>query len=183
MSDWDFLHEMSLQGYSQEEIWDAAACGYNIATTRIDFEDYGYSSDEWEAAEDESSKDIDEVSPELISVFEDLVKNAKSFYEITHRYLQIWGELGELYAEITFGIKRYKPHTKGSDGRLGKDFVEIKTISPEKNDAKVKVKRSGNFNKLLIIKINEDFTFDHQFIERKKLKKGDSKHFNAKWEQ
>jgi hypothetical protein len=29
MSDWDFLHEMHSDGYSREQIADAAACGYN----------------------------------------------------------------------------------------------------------------------------------------------------------
>ncbi|MDK9706026.1 MAG: hypothetical protein OEL83_03145 [Desulforhopalus sp.] len=29
MSDWDFLHDMHNDGYSAEQIADAAACGYN----------------------------------------------------------------------------------------------------------------------------------------------------------
>lgn len=29
MSDWDFLHDMNNDGYSPEQIADAAACGYN----------------------------------------------------------------------------------------------------------------------------------------------------------
>ena len=29
MSDWDFLHDMRDEGYSAEQISDAAACGYN----------------------------------------------------------------------------------------------------------------------------------------------------------
>jgi hypothetical protein len=29
MSDWDFLHDMHNDGYSPEQIADAAACGYN----------------------------------------------------------------------------------------------------------------------------------------------------------
>jgi hypothetical protein len=79
--------------------------------------------------------------------------------------------LGELYAEIKYGIKRHKPHTRGSDGKLGNDFVEIKTISPEKDGGQVQVKRAGNFNKLLVIKISEGFEFDGRFIERKQLSK------------
>jgi len=70
---------------------------------------------------------------ELVSVFEELVFNAVAYKEITGRYLPIFGELGELFAEITFGIKRHKPRTPGSDGRLGNDFIEIKTIIPELN--------------------------------------------------
>jgi hypothetical protein len=29
MSDWDFLHDMHNDGYSQKDIADAAACGYS----------------------------------------------------------------------------------------------------------------------------------------------------------
>ena len=29
MSDWDFLHDMQNEGYSPDQIADAAACGYN----------------------------------------------------------------------------------------------------------------------------------------------------------
>jgi hypothetical protein len=38
-----------------------------------------------------------EVEPELAMLFEDLVENARSYHDLTGRYLQIWGELGELY--------------------------------------------------------------------------------------
>ena len=116
-----------------------------------------------------------------MSIFESLVVNAESFYALTNRYLQIWGELGELFAEIEYGIKRHKPHTKGSDGKLGNDFIEVKTISPEKNKDQVKVKRAGNFNKLLIIKINKDFTFESLIIARKDLPKGEGKYATASW--
>jgi hypothetical protein len=54
----------------------------------------------------------------------------RNFEALTGRYPQIWGELGEFYAEIKFGIQRHRPHVPGSDGKLGNDFVEVKTISP-----------------------------------------------------
>lgn len=77
---------------------------------------------------------------EIIKAFEGLVYSAAEYYELTGRYLQIWGELGELYAEIKYGIKRHGPGMAGSDGRMGNDWVEIKTISPEKGKGKVLVK-------------------------------------------
>lgn len=85
----------------------------------------------------------------------------------------MWGELGELYAELKFGIKRHKAHTPGSDGRMGNDFVEIKTISPEKSGEQVHVKRSGNFNKLCVVRITDKWEFTARMIDRKKLGKGD----------
>jgi len=98
-------------------------------------------------------------SIELIKIFEELVETAANYKDITGRYLPIFGELGELFAEITYGIKRHKPRTQGSDGRLGNDFIEVKTITPEKKSEKVMVKRKGNFNKLLVVKVSEDFEF------------------------
>lgn len=168
MSDWDFLHDMHNEGYSPEQIADAAACGYNPW--------------EWQPAFDnELPQTSFPVDPELIMIFESLVNNAMSYRQITGRYLQIWGELGELYAEITYGIKRHKPHTSGSDGRLGNDFIEIKTISPEKAGEQVQVKRAGNFNKLLIVKISKEFEFDARLIARKKLSKGEGTHAKISW--
>lgn len=168
MSDWDFLHDMHHDGYGPEEIADAAACGYNP----------------WEWApidEDESSAVRAQVDPVVVEIFETLVSNAMAYHEHTGRYLQIWGELGELYAEVHHGIKRHKPHTQGSDGRLGNDFVEIKTISPEKDGNQVQVKRAGNFNKLLVIKIDKNFEFEGRFIARKRLSKGDGSHARVSW--
>jgi hypothetical protein len=168
MSDWDFLHDMYNDGYSPEQIADAAACGYNPW--------------EWQPIfENELPAEQSQPDPELVTIFESLVDNAMSYHALTGRYLQIWGELGELYAEIEYGIKRHKPHTRGSDGKLGNDFIEIKTISPEKIGEQVQVKRAGNFNKLLVVKISKDFTFEGRFIGRKKLSKGDGTHARVSW--
>jgi hypothetical protein len=113
MSDWDFLHDMHNEGFSPEQIADAAACGYNPW--------------EWGVVdEDELSAWRPQNNPELVMVFEGLVENAMSYYELTGRYLQIWGELGELYAEIKYGIERHKPHTKGSDGKLGMISLKLR---------------------------------------------------------
>ncbi|MDO9592200.1 MAG: hypothetical protein U0998_09140 [Moraxellaceae bacterium] len=168
MSDWDFLHDMHNDGYSPEQIAGAAACGYNPW--------------EWELIQEKELSALHpHDDPELAMIFESLVESARSYYELTGRYLQIWGELGELYAEIKYGIKRHKPHTRGSDGKLGNDFVEIKTISPEKDGGQVQVKRAGNFNKLLVIKISEGFEFDGRFIERKQLSKGEGTYARVSW--
>jgi len=180
MTDWDFLHDMHNDGYSPEQIADATACGYN--PDELLDSSGRYSLDEWQRIEENDlPKDFLQADPELVMIFESLVDNAKSFYTLTNRYLQIWGELGELYAEIEYGIERHKPHTRGSDGKLGNDFIEVKTISPEKNGEQVKVKRAGNFNKLLIVKITKDFTFEGQLIARKDLSKGEGKHTTASW--
>ncbi|EDZ61334.1 hypothetical protein SMGD1_2530 [Sulfurimonas gotlandica GD1] len=117
----------------------------------------------------------------LIKVFEELVEVARQYHDITGRYLPVFGELGEIFAEITFGIDRHKPRAQGSDGRLGNDFIEIKTISPEKNSTKVEVKRQGNFNKLLVVKISEHFEFEAKIIDRKDMSKGIGKYATVSW--
>lgn len=174
MSDWDFLHDMHNEGFTAEQITDAAGCGYNP---------WEYQPPEgWEELDFEGVlKPNAEIDPVIPVVFENLVQSAITYHSVTGRYLQIWGELGELYAEVHLGIKRHKPYTQGSDGKIGNDFIEIKTISPEKTNDQVQVKRAGNFNKLLIVKINENFDFDVRLIARKELSKGDGKYARVSW--
>ena len=131
--------------------------------------------------EQELKERYPEADIDLINIFETLVDDAFNYKQITGRYLPIFGELGELFAEITFGIKRHKPRTQGSDGRLGNDFIEIKTITPEKSKEKVSVKRQGNFNKLLVVKINDDFEFEARMLDRKDMSKGEGKLATVSW--
>lgn len=177
MSDWDFLHDMHNEGYSADQIADAAACGYNPWDEYID-----------ELIDDEGGWDSDSEpknpkNPQLLELLDELVETARNYLEITGRHLPIYGELGELYGEARYGIKRHKPFTQGSDGKLGNDFVEIKTISPFKSGDTVSVKRAGNFSKLLIVKISEDFEFKAKMLDRKSLQKGLGKHIKAKWSE
>jgi hypothetical protein len=130
--------------------------------------DGGWISWEWinqQIYEQELKEQYPNADPQLVQIFEDLVSIAASDKLTTARYPQVFGELGELFGEITFGIKRHKPRTRGSDGRLGNDFVEIKTISPEKSGQKVTVKRQGNSNKLLVVRINENFEFEAGMLD------------------
>lgn len=122
------------------------------------------------------------VSQELRDIFDSLKHVAAAYKQHTGRFLDIFGELGELYAEIELGIKRHKLNAPGSDGRIGNDFVEVKTISPFKQDDKVRVKRSGNFNKLYVVKISENFFFEGRMIDRRDLKKGDGKFASVKFD-
>ncbi len=157
MSDWDFLHDMQNDGYSPEQIADAAACGYNP----------------WDWVpihEQDLQPKHSQVDSDLEMLFEALVDNARSYYELTNRYMQIWGELGEFYAEIWFGLKRHSAHWPGSDGTIAGKRVEVKTISPEKAGDQVLVKRQGDFEQLLIIRIDEDFQFQGKLFERSELK-------------
>lgn len=133
-------------------------------------------------ADQELQREYPKANIEVVRIFDDLVALAEAYKSETGRYLQIWGELGELYAEIKFGVVRHRPGAQGSDGRIGNDWIEVKTISPEKTNEKVHVKRTGNFNKLLVVKINDDFQFEARIIDRSALKKSGRSHARASWE-
>lgn len=160
MSDWDFLHEMHAQGYSADEIADAAGSGA--------------APWEWEHIDRElTCQELREEFPfgslKQVEIFCDLVDCAAEYFELTGRYMQIWGELGELYAEIKHGLVRHVAHTAGSDGMINDRLVEVKTISPEKGSDRVLVKSQGDFEQLLIVRIDGEFRFSSKLLERSAL--------------
>ena len=106
---------------------------------------------------------------EQTEIFYDLVDCATRHFENTGRYLQIWGELGEIYAEIKFGLCRHGTHDAGSDVTINGKLVEVKTISPEKTRDRVLVKSQGNFEQLLIVRIDRDFQFQGKLFDRSEL--------------
>ena len=128
------------------------------------------------------AKDHRKVRPEILKVFGELVEVAAKYKKLTGRHLPILGELGELFAEIMFGIKRHDPMTQGSDGMLGKDFVEVKTITPDKGSDGVRLKRAGNFGKLVVVKISDDFQFAARMVDRRLLGKGNGKWATLSWD-
>jgi hypothetical protein len=190
MSDWDFLHEMRERGYGQQEIADAAACGYApweceyISKEWIDsrFGDGAGDADhpDQEGKSRQSRDGFPFSALEQAEIFHDLVDCAARHFENTGRYLQIWGELGEIYAEIQFGLRRHRTHAAGSDGTIAGKLVEVKTISPERNGDRVLVKSQGDFEQLLIIKINEDYQFTGKLIDRSELKGATSKYLRTR---
>lgn len=180
MSDWDFLHDMHHDGYSPEQIADAAACGYNPWEERV--------SGEWIDSQlnDEPEVDASAVHPsgpfqsrggfplcilEQTQIFQDLVDCAARHFQNTGRYLQVWGELGEIYAEIKYGLRRHATHMAGSDGTIAGKLVEVKTISPEKSCDRVLVKSQGDFEQLLVVRIGRDFKFQSKLFDRGELKR------------
>jgi hypothetical protein len=103
-------------------------------------------------------------------LFRPLVHIAWEYHLRTGRYLSIWGELGELFVENQYGLKRNKEYAQGFDGRIGNDLIEVKTISPEKKTPLVFAKESSNFNVLVVVKVDRNFKFSSRWIERRELK-------------
>lgn len=105
----------------------------------------------------------------LIPVFETLLSVAEEYHQATGSHLQVYGDIGELFCAITHGMKMHRNYAQGSDGRLGNDHVEVKTITPFKSHAVVTVKANGNFSKLFVVKINTDFEIAGRMIDKKDL--------------
>jgi hypothetical protein len=190
MSDWDFLHEMRDRGYSADDIALAAGVGYApweeayLGREWIDAELKDQSPDDAASLKSKDQFRSREGFPyslrEQADIFEHLVVCAERHFRNTGRYLQVWGELGEIYAEIEFGLRRHATHEAGSDGTIAGKLVEVKTISPEKSNNHVLVKLEGDFEQLLIIRIDENFRFTGKLIERSQLPDGERKYLKVR---
>lgn len=117
----------------------------------------------------------------LIPYFEALLKLAENYFLNTGRHLQVYGDIGELFGAITYGIKLNRNFAPGADGRLGNDHVEIKTITPFNRHDRVVVKLGGNFSKLLLVKINESFCVSGKLIDRKALRRSKGGQLRVTW--
>lgn len=117
----------------------------------------------------------------LIPIFEQLLRTAEEYHKTTGIHLQVYGDIGELWGAITYGIKPHRNYAQGSDGRLGDKFIEVKTISPCNKRNEVVVDMKGNFNKLLIVRVNEEFEIAHRQLERNLLPKNDGGRVRVKW--
>lgn len=116
-------------------------------------------------------------------LLEDMIVVAKEYLEDMGRHLPIYGEIGEHYASRRFGIELHEdPKAEGSDGRLGNALVEIKTITPMRNSRHVRVKKSGNFGYLVIVKIDADFRIDAKLIRRKRLAQPRGDFYSVGWD-
>ena len=116
-------------------------------------------------------------------LLEDLIVLAKAYLDDTGRHLPIYGAIGEQYAARRFGIELHQDeHAEGSDGRIGNDYVEVKTISPMRGSRHIRVKKSGNFGLLAIVKIDTDFRIDAKLVKRANLGKAEGEHFVVGWD-
>ncbi len=117
----------------------------------------------------------------LLSTFKDLLQLAENFHLMTGRHLQVYGELGELFAAVTYGIRLHRPYAAGSDGRMGNDFVEVKTISPMKKKPTVTVDLKGNFSRVVVVRIDPEFEVSARTIARAKLPTSSTGRVNLNW--
>lgn len=117
----------------------------------------------------------------LVPIFQSLLATAGEYYDLTGRHLQVYGDLGELYGAIVYGIKPHRIYAQGSDGKLGNHFVEVKTISPFNSKDTVTLNLKGNFSKVLIVKIDASFEVKSKIIDRKSLPKTKREELRLNW--
>lgn len=120
--------------------------------------------------------------PAYIAAFQGLLRSARDFEAATTRHLEIYGSIGELYGAITHGIVLHRRNAEGSDGQLGNNFVEIKTISPFKNWKVVKVRMDRHFNRLLAVRVMRDFLVQGVMVPRSHLPKHNDSEMLLEWE-
>lgn len=53
----------------------------------------------------------------LVPFLQGLLGMAEAYFAETGRHLQVYGDMGELFGAIAFGIKLHRNYAQGSDGR------------------------------------------------------------------
>jgi hypothetical protein len=119
----------------------------------------------------------------LVEVFEEMLSSAKQYFVQTGKHLQIYGALGELYGAIHYGISLHKNFAKGSDGRVGNNFVEIKTIGPLSVSEETTFKWARHFNQVVIVRICKDFIISSVLIARKSLPSRGTNKICLNWQE
>ena len=104
------------------------------------------------------------------------------YHRETGRHLQVYGDIGELFGAIMYGIRLHQNYAQGSDGRVGGDFVDFKTITPFKTNNTVSVRLDRHFSKLLIVRIDEHFQVTGSLIDRKLLPKSKGNRLRVTWD-
>lgn len=149
----------------------------------------GYEDGEWITWSDVARKERDDArhalysngDEEAVHWFEALLGLAHDFHCETGGHLNVYGEIGELFAAAVFGVRRHRMYAKGSDGRLGDDFVEVKTITPFKGNDVVVFRTDAHFSKVLIVRIDANFIVSGRLIARRDLPVFGGKKFTISW--
>lgn len=174
------------------------SCPKLIWDTRLQFEDDRFWIDgEWIALLDEDtfSSEAERLEYDaqlkwdfprasdvnLVPYYLELLDLAERYFRDTKRHLNIYGDIGELYGAIEYGIRLNRPLSQGADGRLGNHHVEIKTISPLSGSDCKELRRSGNWSKILLVKIDNQFDVRGYMLDRNDFP-GKGQKVRIKWD-
>ncbi len=122
-----------------------------------------------------------DADPTLIPYFRDLLTLARSYFEETGRHLAVYGDIGELFGAIMYGIVLHRNNAIGSDGRLGNDFVEIKTISPASRTQRTNVRFDRHFSHLLVVRIDAAFDVSAKLLDRASVARASRRSGTVAW--
>lgn len=90
------------------------------------------------------------------------------------------GKLGEIYAEIEFGLRRHGTHKAGSMAPSTARSGRSSPFLPEKGNDRVLVKRQGDFEQITNASIDENFQFTGKLIDRSRLMGGGGRFLRAR---
>ena len=117
----------------------------------------------------------------VLATFSSLLTVAQVYHAQMGRHLSVYGDIGELLASLTIGLKLHRNYAKGADGRAGNDHVEVKTLAPSNTSGLVTVKSKGHFNKLFVAKISPDFALSARIYKRSDLGNSAAAQFRVRW--
>lgn len=81
------------------------------------------------------------------------------------------------------GLSNTCPQECATRGTISGKLVEVKPISPEKASNQVIVKGQGNFEQLLIVRIDKNFEFAGKLIDRDELADGGGRFLKARMQE
>ena len=97
--------------------------------------------------------------PEVVALFDELLAAAKSYRRLTGRHLEVFAELGELYAEIHYGVGCSR-----RNALLGTGGVAVRTT--KMSAPKVSLRGIEDLDRLLVIRISDDYEFEAKVADR-----------------
>ena len=105
----------------------------------------------------------------LRETFLGMLHAARRFHRDTGRYLTIYGDIGEVFACAVLGMKLNRACAKGSDGRVGNDHVEVKTLSPRSATLCATVRKDRHFTQVLLVRVTPQHKVSARLIDRGRL--------------
>lgn len=126
-------------------------------------------------------RDYPNADPSLTPYFQNLLTLAGAYFHDTGQHLNVYDDIGDSFGAIMYGIKLPKNYVQRSEGRLGNDFVEIKTISPSNGKEQTSVRLDRHFSKLLIVKIGDDSEVSGRLVKRAELSKRAGNNLRLSW--
>ncbi|WP_395745489.1 hypothetical protein [Prosthecobacter sp.] len=167
--DGEWVGWSEMNRYVEEEAAELEEGGWDVLEEDEEWLELDERSASDPAPEREASTETRGPSREVWKQLMKLIRQADEAQEKGEDIGRQIGEIGEVFAEAKFGLKRHRQCAQGSDGKIGNDFVEVKTLSPWKKITRVRVKLAGHWNKLILVRISDPWILEAQIFRRAEL--------------